>query len=228
MRKIAVMFYGPPGSGKTTQASLLSDKMGLLHFDTGHFLESLIYDPSKQRNKIIQREKKLFEKGILMTPSFVLKAVSDEAKKIAKAGWGIVFSGSPRTIYEAKFLFPLLEKLYGKKNMYIFSMKIDEQKSSKRNAERLVCSVCKRPLLKEFYPSKHPKHCPFCAGPFYKRSLDSVESIKVRVKQYEERTMPILDLAKRRKYRIFKLNGSEPPYLIFKKVYGYFKNAGGY
>lgn len=223
MKKIAVMFYGPPGSGKTTQASLLSDKLGLLHFDTGHFLESLIYDPANKKSKTIARERKLFEDGMLSTPEFVLKAVSNETKKIAKAGWGIVFSGSPRTVYEAKGLMPLLEKLYGKKNVYVFVMKIDENISSKRNTERLVCTVCKRPLLQEFYPSKHPKYCPFCAGPFYRRSLDSVESIKVRVKQYEERTRPILEMAKKRKYHILALDGKLKPYQIFNKVYGYFK-----
>lgn len=217
------MFYGPPGSGKTTQASLLSDKIGLFHFDTGHFLESLVYDPANRGKKTIIRERKLFEKGILMTPSFVLREVSNESKKIAKAGWGLVFSGSPRTIYEAKSLFPLLDKLYGKKNVFIFAMKIDDTKSSHRNAERLVCSICKRPLLREFYPSKKPKHCPFCAGPFYKRSLDTVESIKVRVREYEERTRPILNLAKRRRYKIHTINGELAPYQIFKKVYGHFK-----
>ena len=225
MQRVAVMFYGPPGSGKTTQASLLSDKLGLLHFDTGHFLESLIYDPAKQKNKVIRRERRFFEKGVLLTPSFVLREVAQETKKIAGAGWGIVFSGSPRTIYEAERLFPLLDKLYGRKNVLIFIPKINEVKSSRRNTVRLVCSICHRPLLREFYPSKNPKHCPFCAGPFYKRSLDSVESLKIRVKQYEERTVPILALAKKRKYKIRTLDGNLAPYLIFRKVYGYFEDA---
>ncbi|TSC82021.1 MAG: adenylate kinase [Parcubacteria group bacterium Gr01-1014_20] len=223
MKKIAVMFYGPPGSGKTTQASLISDKLGLFHFDTGHFLESLVYDPENQTKKVIVRERKLFEEGTLMTPSFVLREVSNETKKIAKAGWGIVFSGSPRTVYEAQNLFPLLEKLYGKKNVFIFVMKINDAKSSHRNTERLVCSTCNRPLLKEFYPSRKPKHCPFCAGSFYKRSLDNAEAIKVRVKQYEERTKPIINLAKKRKYDIQTINGELAPYQIFKKVYAHFK-----
>lgn len=225
MRRVAVMFYGPPGSGKTTQASLLSDKLGLFHFDTGHFLESLIYDPANKKNKIIQKERKLFEQGILMTPSFVLRVVSKETRKIAAAGWGVVFSGSPRTLYEAGSFFPLLEKLYGKKNVYLFILKVNEEKSSHRNTVRLVCSICHRPLLREFYPSKNPKHCPFCAGPFYKRSLDSVESLKIRVKQYEERTVPILALARKRRYKILTLDGNLAPYLIFKKVYGHFKDT---
>ena len=120
MKKIVLILYGPPGSGKGTQANLLANKLGIIHFDTGRFAESLVHDPARQREKVIRRERKLFDTGKLMTPSFILREVVKKVKQLNAAGWGIIFSGSQRTMYEAEGLLPILNKLYGKKNIYIF------------------------------------------------------------------------------------------------------------
>lgn len=219
------MLFGPPGAGKGTQASLLADKLGLIHFDTGKFLESVIYDPKRQNEKLIKKEKKLWESGVLNTPSWVLKEVTREVKKIHEANWGIVFSGSPRTLFEAEGLLPLLEKLYGRKNLFAFILKISLIESIKRNSKRLICSICHAPLLVAYYPSSSPKHCPICAGPFYRRTLDKSEIIKVRFKEYEERTKPIFELMKKRGYSLFEVNAKPAPYKIFSRIYDYLKNS---
>lgn len=225
MKKIVIMLFGPPGAGKGTQANLLADKLGIIHFDTGKFLESVIYDPRRQKEKLIKRERKLWESGFLNTPSWVLREVMRETKKIYKANWGIVFSGSPRTLFEAQGLLPLLEKLYGKKNLFAFVLKISADQSVRRNSRRLICSVCRNPLLTAYYPLSLPKHCPICAGPFYRRTLDKAEVIKVRFKEYKERTKPIFELMKKRNYKIIEIDARPAPYKIFNKIYDYLKNA---
>ncbi|MBI3589138.1 MAG: nucleoside monophosphate kinase [Candidatus Liptonbacteria bacterium] len=224
MNKIAIIMYGPPGSGKGTQANLLAAKLDIIHFDTGRFCEALVHGPDRQKEKIIQRERKLFDSGILMTPSFVLKEIVKHVKAIAKTGHGLIFSGSPRTIYEAERLMPVLETLYDKRNIFVFELKMRESFSVKRNGRRILCSVCKAPLLTAYYPSKNPKHCPVCAGPFYKRTLDKPETIKIRLKQYRERTEPIVTILKKRGYKIFEVSAEPAPYKIFHQIYGHLKN----
>src|SRR3989344_4890108 len=54
MKKPAIILYGPPGSGKGTQANLLASKLNLIHFDTGKFLEAVVYDPARQREPHIK------------------------------------------------------------------------------------------------------------------------------------------------------------------------------
>jgi len=225
MSKIAVIMYGPPGSGKGTQANLLAERLGLVHLDTGRFLETLVHDPANKNNKTIQREKKLFDTGFLMTPSFALSEISKRAKVIAKEGEGIILSGSPRTLFEVTGLIPVLEKLYGKKRIHIFELRIKEAISVKRNSNRVVCSICRAPLLTAYYPSKNPKHCPICAGPFYKRTLDNRETMKIRLNEYRERTEPVLGYLKKRRYKVNQVNGELPPFMVFKKIYGHFKNT---
>lgn len=219
MRKMVIILYGPPGTGKGTQANLLADKLGLVHFDTGKFLETIVYDPARQKEKAIQRERKLFEAGILLTPSFVLREVKREVKRIAGAGLGIVFSGSPRTMYEAEGLVPLLEKLYGKKKIFVFAISLSAAESIRRNSNRIVCSVCKAPLLTAYYPSRNPKHCPVCAGPFYKRTLDKPDVIRVRLTEYAKRTVPVFAYLRRRGYRLKQVDGAPAPYEVFQKIY---------
>lgn len=218
MRQIAVIVYGPPGSGKGTQARFTADKFGLIHFDTGRFFEAVVHDPKRQREKLVKRERRLFDTGKLLTPSWVLKVVSEEVKRIAKASLGVVFSGSPRTIFEAKGLLPVLDKLYGRKNIFVFVLRVPDAVSVKRNSSRLICSVCGSPLLAAYYPKVKPKHCPVCGGPFYKRTLDNPATIKVRLNEYRERTEPIVGLLKERGYRVTFVDGTTAPFKVFQKI----------
>ena len=114
MKKIAIMLFGPPGSGKGTQANLLASKFNLIHFDSGKFLESVVHDQVRQKEAIIRRERELFDAGKLNSPSFVFREIAHRAEKFAESDLGIVFSGSPRTMHEAEKLVPLLKEASAK------------------------------------------------------------------------------------------------------------------
>ena len=217
MKKVIIL-YGPPGSGKGTQANLLANKFDMVHFDTGKFLEAMVHAPENQKNPIIKRERKLFDSGILMTPSFVLKMVKEEAGHIHEADYGIVFSGSPRTTYEVEGLMPLLIKLYGKKNIYVFVLEASAELSVKRNSNRLMCKFCGYGLLSAYYPTKNPKHCPVCGGPFYKRTLDNPATIRVRLKEYAERTEPIFGFIKKLGIKVVRLDARPAPYKVYERI----------
>jgi len=217
MKKVIIL-YGPPGSGKGTQANLLAGKLDVIHFDTGRVLEVVVHDPANRKSAVIQREKKLFDSGKLLTPSWILGIVEREAKKIYAADYGIVFSGSPRTMYEAKGLLPFLAKLYGKKNIHVFVLTATADMSIERNSSRLICKFCGYGLLSSYYPSKNPKHCPVCGGPFYKRTLDNPETIKVRLKEYTERTEPVLKFMRNNGVKITELDARPAPYKVFERI----------
>lgn len=216
--KIAVTLFGLPGSGKGTQAALITEKYGLLNFDTGRHLESIWYDPKRQHEPIVKRERAFFEAGKLNTPSFVVAEVLRAIRKTAKSGRGIVFSGSPRTLYEAEREIPLLEKAYGRNRLFLFFLDVDPRDSIERNSHRRICSFCKAILLAKYYPSKNPKFCPLCAAPLYRRTLDTPTVIKKRIIEYNERTRPILDFFSKQGLMVVKINGRPAPYEVFREI----------
>ncbi len=218
-----IIIYGPPGAGKGTQANLLADKLGYIHFDTGKYLESIINDPKNKNNSKIQEQKKIFDSGELNDPHWVFNVVKEETLKICTARIGLVYSGSPRTMDEAwgngqhEGLVKEIENCYGKENVFVVFLKIRPEVSIHRNGRRFVCIICGRPVL-YFHDDPTPNHCGFCGGALRKRSLDAPEVIKERLAVFERRTLPIVAEFKKRGYNVLELDGEERPNIIFQKI----------
>ena len=226
----AVIIYGPPGGGKGTQSELLVKKLGLINFDTGSYIESVVHDPKNQKSKEIQREREFFDNGTLNSPSWVLKVVKENVGRIADSGFGVVLSGSPRTMYEAfgegegqvkgdkktEGLLSLLQKKYGKENIVIFELVLPENNSVTRNSGRLLCSLCRLNVFGAEYINA--KHCPLCESPLFKRSLDKPDVIKKRLQQYRDRTQPILKELRKRKIKIIKIDATPMPAKVFATI----------
>ena len=95
MNARVIIIIGPIGAGKGTQAEVLAKKFGLYHVETSKFIEERFNDPS------MAERKRQWEAGILVDPAWVTEIVIEEVKKLTEAGWGVLFSSSPRTIFEA-------------------------------------------------------------------------------------------------------------------------------
>ena len=222
---MAVVFYGPPGSGKGTQAQLLAGKLHLFHFDTGDYLRKLLHNPKLNGDKTIQRERKLNESGKLNTPSWVLNVMIKQVTELAKLGQSVVFSGSPRNTYEAFGdehhigLLDFLVKKYGKKNVHIFFFQIPDETTIRRNTHRTICSVCKTPLLDIKHKSSS---CPFCGGKVDHRIDDKTKIITQRLKEYHMRTEPVIAESIKRGYNVIKMDGSPAPYKVHEMITSYF------
>lgn len=206
---------GPPGAGKGTQAELVAHKFDLIHFDVGRYLESLFMEgqmPSKIREE--------FKRGSLVSPAWMLKKFRDRVKRIADAGFGIALSGSPRSVLEAfgssknKGVMNTLVSAYGKNNVFIFELDIPPRTTMLRNSKRRVCSVCWKPCL----PGTSSRSCPFCGGKLKRRVQDKPSIIKNRLKEYEERTKPVIGRLKDTGFKVVKIDGRPRPAVVFGKI----------
>jgi len=223
---IAVILFGPPGSGKGTQAQLLADKFNLFHFDTGKYIRDILYNPKLKNNAAIKRERRLNESGQLNTSHWVFEMVSKKIKEIDKINRGVILSGSPRTTEEAfgtnsnsKGLMDILEKDYSKKNIFIFVLKIIAKESIKRNTHRLICSICRTPVLNiSKFRNIKISICPFCGGKMNYRFDDKKEVIIRRLKEYENQSQPIIKEIKKRNFKIITIDGTPLPYKIHKVI----------
>jgi len=223
--KLIIIIIGPPGSGKGTQATLLADKLGLYYFETSKIIEPKIMNARPGDYQIIEgkkyyltEEKRNWETGRLWSPPFVTFWVMEKIKELAERGEGIVFAGSPRTLYEAKKIMPLLKKLYGKKNIKIILFTLSPKTSIWRNSHRRICELLRHPILYNEETKKLTK-CPLDGSKLIKRGkLDNPETIKKRIKEYKERTLPIIDYFKKQKYQVIKISAAPPPAVIFKRI----------
>lgn len=219
----AVVIYGPPGSGKGTQANLLAWTKNYIHFDTGKFLEQSLNDPENLKDPVVKKEKENFDGGRLVAPDFVLSLTAKKTKEIGESGFNIVYSGSPRTLFEAfgdeknEGLVAVLDKLYGKDHVSFLFLKIDPQVAIKRNANRKVCSLCATAIMYND-STHHHTECPLCGAKLRKRAVDNAEVLQVRIKEYEERTKPIIDELTKRGYQIMEIDGTPMPYVVFEEV----------
>lgn len=223
--KMVIIIMGPPGSGKGTQAELLAEKLNLYHFETSKILEEKFSGTKREFLKIdgkiykFSDEKKLWETGNLCSPPFVTHLVKEKIKTLFKEGKNLILSGSPRTLYEGKEIIPLLKKLYKSKNIKIILLEISPKETLKRNSQRRICQLMRHPTLATKKEFLNLTHCPLDGSKLLKRKgLDDPESIKVRLKEYNERTLPLIDYFKKEKLSVKKINGSPPPATVFKNI----------
>lgn len=206
-RKIAIILLGPPGSGKTTQAQRLSEKYGLVHFNTGEVIKDTINESADQNNPVIQHEKQLYESGALNTDTWVTHIVLNEIGNLGNAGKGVVFSGSPRRLMEAEGMVQKLDEVYGRENVFAFFIPISFNTALKRIKSRRICSVCGYPLM----PDDNSEKCPKCGGELEIRLLDDPEKLKIRFDEYHKKTEPILAFFKSVGLAVNEINGDQAP-----------------
>jgi len=215
---------GPPGAGKGTQAGLLAEKFDLYHLETSKIIEKNLVNIKKNdfvvvggRKYFLAKEKKIREEGELMSSPLIAFWIKNKVKELAREGKGIVTSGSPRTLYEAKEMIPLFKRLYGKENISIILIELSAKESIWRNSHRRTCTLMRHPIVYSKETAKLTK-CPLDGSKLILRKDDTPEIIQTRLKEYKEKTLPLINFFKKEKLEMKKINGSPSPADVFLNI----------
>ena len=223
--KQVVIIMGAPGSGKGTQATLVSDKLSLYYLETSKLLEAAFNSAQTKsvvgadgRKYLMAAEKNLWLSGKLNSMPFTFSLVSERIKRVFEGGDGLLLAGSPRRVNEAGLLMPFLSKLYGKENIKAVLLEISAKESIFRNSHRKLCELMRHPIL---YSSENArlKHCSLDGSKLMTRKgLDDPETIKIRLATYQAETLPVISYLRKNKFSVQTINGMPAPAIVFANI----------
>lgn len=202
-----ILIIGPQGSGKGTQAKILSKKLGILHISTGDLIRSA-------EGKLKKKVDSYINKGNLIPDELILKMLKERLKK-SDCERGFILDGFPRNLKQAYEL----EKI--KKIDIVIEISISYGESVRRLSGRRNCPKCGKIYNIETSPKpKRDNLCDDCGLGLRQREDDYPEAIKKRLDIYHKETEPIL-----RKYKAIRINGENEIEKISGEILNYLKKV---
>jgi adenylate kinase len=181
----AVIFLGPPGAGKGTQAKELARKFSAPHLSTGDMLREHV----AQGTSLGQRAQPIMSRGELVPDSIVLRMVAERIER-RDCSHGFVFDGFPRTVTQAQWLGELL-KQHGFKPPVVVHLVIDPAMLLRRITGRRMCRVGGEIYNIFERPPKVEGRCDNDGGELDQRPDDREEIVGPRLAAYEKQTAPL-------------------------------------
>jgi adenylate kinase len=183
----ALIFLGPPGAGKGTQAKQIAESCGVPHLSTG----DMFRDAVSRGTELGKLAKPIMDRGDLVPDDLVMKLVEERLSR-PDCDRGFVFDGFPRTLAQAGQLDRILESRgFGKPLVIDFA--VSQQELLRRLAGRWTCSVGGEIYNIYDAPPKRPGICDVDGGKLVQRADDRPEVVKERLLAYEHQTKPLTD-----------------------------------
>jgi adenylate kinase len=214
--KRIVILIGPPGSGKGTQAELLAKEFGFYHLESSNVIEQKFVDAAAD-DEVINTEKKKWRSGELNSPALVREWIMERVEQLAQEGRSIVFSGSPRTLYEVEAEELLFARLYGPQNIHVFNLKLSKEESIRRNSGRRICKANRHPI-QDTPENKDLTVCQEDGSELVVRELDKPDTIAFRYDTYLKQTSPVLGFLEGKGHHVTVLDGTGSVEAVHAKI----------
>ena len=207
-----LIFLGPPGAGKGTQAAGVSAHLGVPHISTGDMFRSAI----KNQTPTGLEAKRYLDAGELV-PDSVTIAMVKERLAMDDCRNGYLLDGFPRTVDQAIALDEISTP------DAVIDIDVPDERLMNRLTGRRVCGKCQG----TFHISKleDERVCPICGGELYQREDDRPETITTRLRAYHEQTEPLIGYysgqGKLREVDVKRLrtvDGDAKPEDVFKNI----------
>lgn len=181
-----IILLGPPGSGKGTQAKLLSERLRIPQISTGDMLRAAV----KSGTPLGREAKAYMDRGALV-PDEVIIGLVRERLQAPDCDRGYILDGFPRTVAQAE----ALEKTLGDLRLnldHVLCLDVPSEDLVVRIAGRRTCRTCGAMSHVRFSPTKRQGVCDLCGGETYQRDDDGEDTVRKRLAVYAEQTAPLV------------------------------------
>lgn len=199
-----LVFLGPPGAGKGTQASMVCQRFAIPHISTGDMLRAAIANGTETGMKA----KVFMDRGQLVPDEVLIEMVRERLNE-KDCEKGFLLDGFPRTVDQAEALEGIAAP------DVVVDVDVADEKLLDRLTGRRVCEKCGE----SFHVAKigDAKVCSHCGGTLIQRDDDKPATIRNRLDVYHRQTAPLIDYY-RGKGALRKVDGDQTPEKVFEAI----------
>jgi adenylate kinase len=187
-----LILLGSPGSGKGTQAKLLSERLGLIHVGTGDILREAM----RQGTPAGKKAAPFVNQGQLVPDSLVNALINERFDRPDRPTC-FVMDGYPRTLAQAKSFEKVLKKHALSLGTVVF-VKVDDEQIVNRLSGRWSCPKCKSTYHKVLKPPLKPGICDLDGEPLIQRVDDQETTVRERLRYYHQNTVDLIPYYRQR------------------------------
>lgn len=209
--ELNLVFLGPPGAGKGTQAQRLVEDFNLPYVATGDMLRAAVTEGSE----LGVEAKEYMDRGDLVPDDVIIGVI---LARVAQADCidGFILDGFPRTEAQAEALDSALEQL-GRRLTASILVDVPDQELIKRLSGRRVCVKTGHPFHVGFDPPKHPDVCDIDGSRLIQRDDDKPDTIRHRLEVYHDQTSPLVSYFDNQGI-LRRVDGSREPEEVYRHV----------
>lgn len=197
-----LIFLGPPGAGKGTQAARIAGKAGIAHISTGDMLRAEI----REGTELGKAAEAIIDRGELISDDIIVGMVRNRIRR-EDCKNGFLLDGFPRTIVQADALSEIttIDR--------VIDIEVQTERLVARNSGRRMCPDCGA----SYHISTYSSETCTCGGKLYQRDDDAEETVLNRIRVYAEKTKPLIDYY-REKGNLVKVDGNKAVEEVTKEI----------
>lgn len=202
-----LVMFGPPGSGKGTQASDLERRRGIPQISTGDILREAV----QAGTDLGRQAKAVMDKGELVSDDVIVGIVRERLTR-GDTRQGFILDGFPRTVAQAV---ALDEILVGREPLVVVELNVPDAELVSRLSRRRVCGKCGATYGAA--AGEVPESCAACGAALVQRSDDREEVVRERLRVYREQTEPLVAFYQDRP-TFRSVDGNQDPAVVGKAI----------
>lgn len=205
-----IIFIGPPGSGKGTQAKRLASRFAIPHISTGDMLREAVADGTE----LGRQAAPIMASGGLVSDDLMIGIINERlAKPDAKNGF--ILDGFPRTIVQAEKLDNIVGN--GTDPLRVLQLLVPDDAIVRRITLRRTCAQCGTIYHLENDPPATDSICDRCKGEVIARADDTEEAVRKRLESFHRQTMPVAAYYKSKNI-LREVDGIGPVDEVFERI----------